>query len=84
MTNPPSIGLPFYAAVAFSFWNLSIEREKEFVKYIKAEPHVLYAVKMGFPTRFSDMNPLLVRLSDQLALLRRWPARLIRQRMPRR
>jgi len=43
--NPPKIGLPLYSQVEISLLNLSPEREKKLIEYIKAAPYIVYASK---------------------------------------
>lgn len=44
--NPPKMGLPVYSMVQVSLLNLSPEREKRLIDYIKAAPYIVYATKI--------------------------------------
>jgi len=47
--NPPKIGLPLYAFISLSFWNFSLEREKDLVAYIRQAPYIVYTSKTMGP-----------------------------------
>jgi len=43
--NPPKIGFPLFNYVALALWNLSPERENEFIAYVKEAPYIIWASK---------------------------------------
>lgn len=43
--NPPKMGLPFYSIVQIALLNLSPEREKKLIDYIKLAPYIVYSTK---------------------------------------
>ena len=74
--NPPKIGLPFYSQVAISLLNLSLEREKKLINYIKEAPYIVYASKtMGrhdiyleiFSKHPGHLNEILEKLREKFS-----------------
>ncbi len=46
VVNPAKVGLPMYCAILISLWNLSLEREKQLIAYVKEAPYIIYCAKV--------------------------------------
>jgi|TARA_B100002003_G_C14067983_1_gene513840 DNA-binding Lrp family transcriptional regulator len=45
MINPGKIGHPLYSYVFFSTYNLKVETENAFIKYLTSQKHIVYVAK---------------------------------------
>ncbi len=46
VVNPSSIGLPLYSVVLVTLWNLSLNREKELITYLREADYFVYCAKV--------------------------------------